>query len=80
MKWYHSPTTVCGLVAAVGACMAAGAVYFDPHETLPAWIWPVFKMMQAGGTAAGFYFAADWKRKDEPDKPSETKPTSENKP
>lgn len=76
----RSPTTIFGLIAACGLALAAGADYFDPHETLPLWIWPLFKMITAIGVGGAGYHAADWKRKDEPDKPSETKPTSEAKP
>jgi opacity protein-like surface antigen len=75
-----SPTTIFGLIAAIGMALSAGANVIDPNETLPDWIWPTFKLITAAGIAGAGYHAADWKRKEEPDKPSETKPTSENKP
>lgn len=57
-----SLTTLFGMLAVIGLTLSAGANVFDPNETLPNWIWPVFKMMQAVGTGGLAYFAADWKR------------------
>ncbi len=62
-----SPTTIFGLIAACGLALSGGANVFDPHETLPDWIWPMCKMITAVGVAGGFYFASDKSKKPEPE-------------